>query len=348
MSLIQKIGQVITLSTLIFGSTTGMNIEKASARSYLFERCRGHYCYEIKSIKKKFLKNGVNGRLYSIKVLSRSYPDGSISGRVSKGKFSETGTQYIYCSSSKPAYISKYENKYIVNTLNPGGFVDEARKISHVLYWNTCHNHNPSDFFAMERKAKRLGYPVNLKQEQFELRNGKYDGISLGKSKAEKPLTVRNKSSNIDCSAPANNGSYMRLERTGRSNKLGNPLYRLCLYARGQVLASYDTVNGRAHTQNRNRHKSGTQAPLPDGRYRLARWYVRGTHPEVGGRFLRMNQTFRTGRTALGIHYDPSFEKRNGEDGTAGTIALTNRSDLGKVLNFHRRYRFRYIDVDIL
>ena len=159
---------------------------------------------------------------------------------------------------------------------------------------------------------------------------------------------IANKSSNKGCSTPANRSSYMRLETTGRKNAVGNPLYRLCLYAKGQVLAAYDTVNGRAHTQNRNRHRSGTQAPSPDGRYTVARWYVGGTHPEVGGRFLPITPRFRTGRTALGIHYDPSFEKRNGEDGTAGCIALTNRSDLSKVLNFHRRYRFRYIDVDIL
>lgn len=156
-----------------------------------------------------------------------------------------------------------------------------------------------------------------------------------------------NKPSNMGCSAPANRSSYMRLERTGRTNKLGNPLYRLCLYARGQVLASYDTVNGRAHTQNRKRHVSGTEAPSPDGRYRVARGIVPGTHPEVGGRFLPITPTFRTGRTALGIHFDPSFEKRNGEDGTAGCIALTKRSDLDEVLKSHRKYRFRYIDVDI-
>ena len=169
------------------------------------------------------------------------------------------------------------------------------------------------------------------------------------KSDISKPVVKTKKSSNRhkDCSAPKDKNSYMRLEKTGRSNKLKNPLYRLCLYANGQILASYDTVNGRSYTQNRNRHKSGTQAPSPDGRYRVARRHVPGTHPEVGGRFLRMNQTFRTGRTDLGIHYDPSFEKRNGEDGTAGCIALTNESDLSKVLNFHRKYQFRYIYVDI-
>ena len=48
-----------------------------------------------------------------------------------------------------------------------------------------------------------------------------------------------------------------------------------------------------------------------------------GTHPEVGGRFLPIEPLFPTGRYALGIHYDPSFQKTNGEDGTVGCIALT-------------------------
>ncbi len=167
------------------------------------------------------------------------------------------------------------------------------------------------------------------------------------KSNVDKPVAVTKKVSNMGCSAPKGRSSYMRLEKTGRSNKLGNPLYRLCLYAQGRVLDAYDTVNGRHYTQNRNRHKSGTEAPSPDGTYRVARWIVPGTLPEVGRRFLPIYPRFRTGRTALGIHYDPSFEKRNGEDGTAGCIALTKRSDLDKVLTYHRRYRFRYIYVDI-
>lgn len=167
------------------------------------------------------------------------------------------------------------------------------------------------------------------------------------KSSISKPVADTKKPSKKSCSAPTKRSSYMRLEKTGRKNALGNPLYRLCLYTKGQVLDAYYTVNGRYYTQNRNRNKSGTQAPSPDGRYGLARWYVRGTHPEVGGRFLRMYPRFRTGRTDLGIHYDPSFEKRNGKDGTAGCIALTKKSDLDKVLRYHRKYRFRYIDVKI-
>lgn len=184
----------------------------------------------------------------------------------------------------------------------------------------------------------------NSQPTQVEKSPDKKSGISKPVANTKKPSKELSK----DCSASKGKNSYMRLEKTGRRNKFKNPLYRLCLYANGRLLASYDTVNGRYYTQNRNRHKSGTQAPSPDGRYGLARWYVRGTHPEVGGRFLRMYPRFRTGRTDLGIHYDPSFEKSKSKDGTAGCIALTNRSNLSKVLNLHRRYRFRYIDVDIL
>ncbi|CCI05967.1 hypothetical protein MICAD_1440022 [Microcystis aeruginosa PCC 7941] len=46
-------------------------------------------------------------------------------------------------------------------------------------------------------------------------------------------------------------------------------------------------------------------------------------------------------------HYDPSFEKPNGEDGTSWCIALTNRADLDQVLNYVRTYRPQYLEVNI-
>ena len=124
--------------------------------------------------------------------------------------------------------------------------------------------------------------------------------------------------------ASAKPSSYMTLTPTGLTNKLGNPLYQLSLYGNGQLIEAYMTVTGRAYTQNYNRHQAGTEAPLPEGKYRVAREPVPGTIPEVGDRFLPIQPLFRTGRSALGIHYDPSFEKRNGEDGTSGCVALTN------------------------
>jgi hypothetical protein len=142
-------------------------------------------------------------------------------------------------------------------------------------------------------------------------------------------------------------GTYMQLVRTNDVNQMGNPIYALILYVNGQQIDSFMTVSGRAHTQNRDRHRSGTEAPLPDGRYQVAKRVVRGTIAEAGDRFLAIQPQFRTGRTALGIHYDPSYEKNNGEDGTSGCIALTNRDDLSKVLEYVRNYNFQFLDVVI-
>jgi L,D-transpeptidase catalytic domain len=142
-------------------------------------------------------------------------------------------------------------------------------------------------------------------------------------------------------------GNYMQLVRTDEVNQLGNPLYQLLLFANGQPIGSYITVSGRAYTQTRNRDRSGTEAPLPDGKYQVAKRAIRGTIAEAGDRFLAIQPQFRTGRTALGIHYDPSFEKNNGEDGTSGCIALTNREDLSEVLEYVRTYNPRFLEVTI-
>jgi hypothetical protein len=142
-------------------------------------------------------------------------------------------------------------------------------------------------------------------------------------------------------------GNYMTLTPTNTSNAVGNPIYELRLYSNGQLVGTYQTVTGRANSQNRNRHQAGTHAPLPDGQYQVANAEVAGTHPEVGGRFLPIQPLFPTGRSALGIHYDPSFQKSNGEDGTEGCIALTNKRDLDQVLQYVHTYRPQYLEVKI-
>lgn len=158
-----------------------------------------------------------------------------------------------------------------------------------------------------------------------------------------------NKISNTDCYEPFNDSSYMSLEQTGRKNALGNPLYKFCLYAEGKLQGFYDAVTGRAYTQKRNRNKSGTQAPAPDGKYQVAKLVTYSPLPEVGvgRRFLQIDPLFPTGRTELGLHYDPSFEKLNGQDGTSGCIALTKKENLDKVLEYFGTYRPKYMFVDI-
>jgi hypothetical protein len=157
----------------------------------------------------------------------------------------------------------------------------------------------------------------------------------------------KNSDSQKVLTASIGSGNFMTLTFTGQTNLLGNPLYELRLYLNGEMVSSYLTVSGRSHTQNKNRHQSGTEAPLPDGKYKVAKTSVAGTIPEAGDRFLAIQPLFQTGRSALGIHYDPSFEKNNGEDGTSGCIGLTNKPDLDEMLNFVRTYQPQYLEVNI-
>jgi hypothetical protein len=172
----------------------------------------------------------------------------------------------------------------------------------------------------------------------------KEQNIFLAQSNSKKDSERKNSLSYN--SQRLNSDNYMTLELTGQTNSFGNPLYDLKLFANGKSI-TYKTVSGRFNTQNRNRNLAGTEAPLPNGRYSVAKHYIAGTHPEVGGRFLSILPQFSTGRSALGIHYDPSYEKSMKDDGTSGCIALTNRSDLDKVLNYIQTYQPKFLNVQI-
>lgn len=142
-------------------------------------------------------------------------------------------------------------------------------------------------------------------------------------------------------------GNFMILRPTGRTNALNNPLYKLNLYADGKLVNSFVTVSGRNFTQGRNRNQSGTEAPLPDGKYNVSRYSVPGTIAEAGKDFLPIQPQFKTGRSALGFHVDPSYDKDNGEDGTAGCIGLTTKEDLDKLLAFVKTHKPEFLDVKI-
>ncbi len=142
-------------------------------------------------------------------------------------------------------------------------------------------------------------------------------------------------------------GNFMTLTPMGKTNALDNPLFKLRLYVDGKLVNSFITVSGRKFSQDRNRHQSGTQAPLPDGKYTVASSTVPGSIAEAGDHFLPIQPQFKTGRSALGFHVDPSFEKNNGEDGTSGCIGLTNREDLDKLLSFVSAYNPEFLDVTI-
>jgi hypothetical protein len=140
---------------------------------------------------------------------------------------------------------------------------------------------------------------------------------------------------------------YLVMRPTGKVNSYGNPIYQVAIFNNGRLVSSVNAVTGRAHTQNRNRNVAGTEAPLPNGQYRVATNWVGGTDPEVGGRFLPITPLFSTGRSALGFHVDPSYNKNKKEDGTAGCIGLTTTAERDLLFKFVQEYKPRYLKVAI-
>ncbi len=145
-------------------------------------------------------------------------------------------------------------------------------------------------------------------------------------------------------------GNYLRLVRDprNRTNALGNPIHTLEVYRNGVIYQKFDATSGTASSQNRDRSIPDLSAPLQDGLYKVSGQIVPGAIPEVGNTFIAVFPRFETARTDLGIHIDPSFNKRNGLDGTAGCIALTNSADRDLVNKFVRRYQPRNLFVSIM
>jgi hypothetical protein len=145
------------------------------------------------------------------------------------------------------------------------------------------------------------------------------------------------------------------LSRDSRNpkNRFNNPIYKLTAYkSRGsRQTFRLNAVSGRAFTQNLNRYQTQTHAPLPDGSYTVATRVVNGTIPEVGGTmipiFPKPGFSSRMNRSALGIHWDPSFNQNKKEDGTSGCVGLTNKYDYRRVRDFVLTYHPRSLEVRI-
>jgi hypothetical protein len=151
-------------------------------------------------------------------------------------------------------------------------------------------------------------------------------------------------------SPPPLSGNYLRLVRDprNRTNDLGNPIHILEVYRNGIIHQRFKATSGTASSQNRDRSLPDLAAPLQDGLYTVSGQIVPGAIPEVGKTFIAVFPRFETARTDLGIHVDPSFNKRNGYDGTAGCIALTNSADRDMVNEFVLKYQPRDLSVSIM
>ncbi len=151
------------------------------------------------------------------------------------------------------------------------------------------------------------------------------------------------------------NNNHLFLGNGTTKNQYGNPIYRLSLCVGGQERRSFEIVTGRSFTQLKNRNQSGTHSPLPNGKYRVSSSLTPGMVAEVGKvdglgvrqPFLPISPMFRTGRSALGFHVDPSYNRDPKEDGTSGCIGLTNPADFKSLWSNIQHYQIKDLQVAI-
>jgi hypothetical protein len=150
-------------------------------------------------------------------------------------------------------------------------------------------------------------------------------------------------------SPPPLSGNYLRLVRDSSkgTNDNGNPIYTLEAYIGGERYQTFSAVSGVASSQQLDRNIGSNHAPLPDGLYRVSDQIVPGAVPEVGRTFIGIYPQFHTNRSDLGIHVDPSFNKKNGSDGTSGCIGLTTATERDAINEFVAKYHPRNLYVSI-
>ncbi|AFY96628.1 hypothetical protein [Chamaesiphon minutus] len=193
----------------------------------------------------------------------------------------------------------------------------------------------------------RLNLDVNDGNAQFKQLS---KALALTKQQPQSPSQNR-----ISASASCRAFPCLILSRdpSNSQNRFNNPIYKLTAYRdrTSDYVFQLDAVTGRGFTQARNRYQSDTDAPLPDGSYSVVPTVVKGTIREVGGTmvpiFPKPGFNPRMRRTALGIHWDPSFDRDNKEDGTSGCIGMTKKYDYHQVRNFVLKYRPRSLEVQI-
>jgi hypothetical protein len=150
-------------------------------------------------------------------------------------------------------------------------------------------------------------------------------------------------------SRPPLSGNYLRLVRdpSKGTNDVGNPIYTLEAYVRGEKYQTFTAVSGTARSQNFNRNRGNNSAPLPDGSYDVSSQITSGQAYEVGRTFVAIYPKFQTGRTDLGIHLDRSFNQQNGFDGTAGCIGIATVAERDAINEFVAKYHPRNLFVKI-
>jgi len=128
-----------------------------------------------------------------------------------------------------------------------------------------------------------------------------------------------------------NDGSYLFVHPTGRTNRAGQPVLAIRGYKDGRQLFAVEAVSGATGIGG-DRTTSGRQGMLPEGKWTVARDTIPGSGAGVGDKFLSLTPTFGGhNRSAIGIHWDAS---KSGV--TPGSLATFNIQDRDKIYNFVR------------
>jgi len=107
----------------------------------------------------------------------------------------------------------------------------------------------------------------------------------------------------------------------------------------GKVVKTVRAISGRANKQTPS-HIANSQAPLPFGIYTFTYpGIVEFKGGEFGGVWSPVIPAFKTGRTELGIHYDPSALLQNANSGTVGCFATPTVEERDTMTNFIRTYK---------
>jgi hypothetical protein len=133
-------------------------------------------CYETMLVSKRLVKQNSTGKLFEIQTKARGWDVqayGSDKPNTSKVPFrDDQRTEYVHCSTSKPAVAYKNKNDYTVHLLNPDGKTTFGfNHGSYQMYWVVCHSLlNPVSPATAER-AVMLGYSGKLEDKQVTLKS---------------------------------------------------------------------------------------------------------------------------------------------------------------------------------
>lgn len=114
----------------------------------------------------------------------------------------------------------------------------------------------------------------------------------------------------------------------------------------GNVINTVRGISGRVGKQIPS-HTAGSQTPLPFGTYKFdSPGYVDfSAGGEFGGVWSPVTPTFSTGRSGIGIHYDPSCFANSSQTGTSGCFATPTQEERDIMTQFIQTYKPVYFIV---